>query len=50
MRSNEHRPDENELRPVDFLAVEFPGGRITTSRFEQLLSLADVLTADRAIR
>ena len=39
MRSNEHQPDEDELGPVDFLAVEFPGGRITAPGFEQLLSL-----------
>ncbi len=33
-------PDE-ELGPVDFLAIEFPGGRLTVSGFENLLSLAD---------
>jgi len=31
----------DELGPVDFFAVEFPGGHITGSGFEQLLSLAD---------
>jgi len=33
-------PDD-ELGPVDFLAIEFPGGRLTSPGFEQLLSLAD---------
>jgi len=32
---------DDELGPVDFLAIEFPGGRITAPGFEQLLSLAD---------
>ncbi|HWN59279.1 MAG TPA: DUF6325 family protein, partial [Streptosporangiaceae bacterium] len=32
---------EDELGPVDFLAIEFPGGRLTAAGFEQLLSLAD---------
>ena len=32
---------DDELGPVDFLAVEFPGGRITAAGFEQLLTLAD---------
>jgi hypothetical protein len=40
MRSSEHEPDEDELGPVDFLAVEFPGGHVTAPGFEQLLSLA----------
>jgi hypothetical protein len=40
MRSDERQPDEDELGPVDFLAVEFPGGHITAPGFEQLLSLA----------
>jgi Family of unknown function (DUF6325) len=31
----------DELGPVDFLAIEFPGGRLTAAGFEQLLSLAD---------
>ncbi len=26
MRSDGHRPDEDEIGPVDYLAVEFPGG------------------------
>jgi hypothetical protein len=32
-------PDDDELGPVDYLVVEFPGGRISASGFEQLLSL-----------
>ena len=32
---------DDELGPVDFLAIEFPGGRLTTPGFEKLLSLAD---------
>lgn len=32
---------DDELGPVDFLAIEFPGGRLTSPGFEQLLSLAD---------
>ena len=37
------RPDSDgdELAPVDFLAIEFPGGRLTAGGFEQLLSLVD---------
>jgi len=34
-------PDDDELGPIDFLAIEFPGARITSRGFEQLLSLAD---------
>ena len=33
--------DSDELAPVDFLAIEFPGGRLTAGGFEQLLSLVD---------
>ena len=33
-------PDD-ELGPIDFLAIEFPGGHISAPGFEQLLSLAD---------
>ena len=40
MRSNEYQPGDDELGPVDYLAVEFPGGRISGSGFEELLSLA----------
>jgi Family of unknown function (DUF6325) len=31
----------DELGPVDFLAIEFPGGQLTATGFEKLLSLAD---------
>ena len=34
-------PDGDELGPVDFLAIEFPGGRLTAAGFVRLLSLAD---------
>ena len=35
-------PDQDdELDPIDFLAIEFPGAHISASGFEQLLSLAD---------
>jgi hypothetical protein len=34
-------PDGDELGPIDFLAIEFPGARITGPGFERLLSLAD---------
>jgi Family of unknown function (DUF6325) len=35
-------PDQDDdLGPIDFLAVEFPGEHITAPGFEQLLSLAD---------
>ncbi len=34
-------PDEDELGPIDFLAIEFPGAHITAPGFQQLLSLAD---------
>jgi Family of unknown function (DUF6325) len=33
--------DDDQLGPVDFLAIEFPGGRLTATGFERLLSLAD---------
>jgi Family of unknown function (DUF6325) len=33
--------DDDKLGPVDFLAIEFPGGRLTAPGFEELLSLAD---------
>jgi len=33
--------DSDALGPVDFLAIEFPGGRLTAAGFESLLSLAD---------
>lgn len=31
----------DELGPIDFIAIEFPGGRLTGAGFERLLSLAD---------
>lgn len=31
----------DELGPIDFLAIEFPGGHITAPGFDRLLSLAD---------
>jgi len=33
--------DDDELGPIDFLAVEFPYARITSAGFERLLTLAD---------
>jgi hypothetical protein len=37
-----HEPDPtDELGPIDFLAIEFPGRHIGAAGFEQLLSLAD---------
>jgi len=36
------RPETgDELGPIEYLAVEFPGGRLTSAGFERLLSLAD---------
>ena len=32
---------DDEPGPVDFLAIEFPAGRLTSPGFERLLSLAD---------
>lgn len=32
---------DDVLGPVDFLAIEFPGGQLTAAGFERLLSLAD---------
>jgi hypothetical protein len=32
---------EDELGPVDFLAIEFPDGRLTAAGFDKLLSVAD---------
>jgi hypothetical protein len=35
-------PDpDDELGPIDFLAIEFPGAHLSAPGFEQLLSLAD---------
>ena len=39
MRPNEYEPGEDELGPVDFLAVEFPDGRIDAADLGELLSL-----------
>ena len=39
--ASEPGPDNDELGPIDFLAIEFLGGRLTAAGFEQLLSLAD---------
>jgi Short C-terminal domain len=39
MVSGNNQPAEDELGPIDFLAVEFPDGRISASGFEELLSL-----------
>lgn len=39
--STQPDPDDDELGPIDFLAIEFPSARITSPGFEQLLSLAD---------
>lgn len=39
MRPNEYEPGEDELGPVDFLAVEFPDGRIGAADLGELLSL-----------
>jgi hypothetical protein len=33
--------DDDVLGPIDFLAIEFPGARITSPGFEQLLTVAD---------
>jgi Family of unknown function (DUF6325) len=41
MTATQPEPDEDELGPIDFLAIEFPGAHITAPGFEQLLSLAD---------
>src|SRR5580700_11271401 len=39
VRSNEYEPGEDEIGPVDFLAVEFPDGRIGAADLRELLSL-----------
>ena len=41
MVASQPATDNDELGPVDFLAIEFPGGRLTAPGFEKLLSLAD---------
>jgi Family of unknown function (DUF6325) len=40
--SDTQRPGtERELGPIDFIAVEFPDGRVSADGFEMLLDLAD---------
>jgi Family of unknown function (DUF6325) len=39
--ATEPGPGDDELGPIDFLAVEFPDAHITSGGFEQLLALAD---------
>ena len=39
--ATESGPADDELGPIDFLAVEFPGARISSAGFERLLALAD---------
>ena len=41
MAATQPESDGDELGPVDFLAIEFPGGRLTAPGFERLLGLAD---------
>jgi hypothetical protein len=41
MGADQPGSDRDELGPVDFLAIEFPGGRLTAAGFEQLLSLVN---------
>ena len=41
-----HEPQiDDELGPIDFLAVEFPDGRISGSGFALLLDLADAASS-----
>jgi hypothetical protein len=40
----------DELGPIDFLAIEFPGGNVSAPGFEQLLSLADTGVIDQKRR
>ena len=40
------QPETDELGPVDFLAIEFPDGQLTSAGFEQLLSLANQRVID----
>ena len=39
VRPSEYEPREDEIGPVDFLAVEFPDGRIGAADLRELLSL-----------
>ena len=41
MRSSEYEPREDEIGPVDFIAVEFPDGRIREADLRELLALVD---------
>ena len=41
MAATQPGSDDDELGPVDFLAIEFPQGRLTAAGFEKLISLAD---------
>lgn len=41
MSASSQPAQDDELGPIDFLAIEFPGGRVTKQGFEQLLTLAD---------
>jgi Family of unknown function (DUF6325) len=41
MAASQPGSGDDELGPVDFLAIEFPDGRLTAPGFEKLLSLAD---------
>jgi hypothetical protein len=46
MAATQPESDSDELGPVDFLAIEFPGGRLTAPGFEKLLGLADQRIVD----
>ena len=46
MAATQPESDGDELGPVDFLAIEFPGGRLTAPGFEKLLGLADQRIVD----
>jgi Family of unknown function (DUF6325) len=39
VQSSEYEPREDEIGPVDFLAVEFPGGRISAADLRELMAL-----------
>ena len=41
MRSSKYEPREDEIGPVDFIAVEFPDGRIREADLRELLVLVD---------
>ena len=46
MAATQPESDGDELGPVDFLAIEFPGGRLTAPGFQKLLGLADQRIVD----